>query len=416
VPLRLFFTGDTAGYLAPCGCELGQYGGIARRATYLKRVRRGDDLVVDLGNLVSGEGPTQEVVLAWSLEGLQTLGCDALVPGEGEIRLGRAFEDAVRARAAPRVVCANWLRADGSRVFEPWILKPLADGRTAALVGVAQPFAGAPSAYRISSAADAVRDAMKELAGRASVVVVAGALREDATRGLAAQFKDVALVVGGWATRGSPGVVETGGAPAMLVGEYAFYVGRVDLDASLVVHDARQAWLDESVPDDPDAAGIVARYKADVAQNGASFTTRLVASLREQKYVGSAPCMECHMNEFAVWTRSAHSHAMRTLAAKNAERDPQCVKCHLGDVPRQTWYDDAPPPDEKTLGVGCETCHGGGARHVEFARRGANADAVRALAPATREACVRCHVPPNATRFDFERDWRKIAHGRGVGK
>src|SRR5262245_2810461 len=81
VALRAFFTGDTAGFLAPCGCESGQYGGLARRATYLRAARRPGDLFVDLGNLVSGEGATQQAVLAYSLDGLVALRCDALVPG-----------------------------------------------------------------------------------------------------------------------------------------------------------------------------------------------------------------------------------------------------------------------------------------------------------------------------------------------
>jgi hypothetical protein len=98
---------------------------------------------------------------------------------------------------------------------------------------------------------------------------------------------------------------------------------------------------------------------------------------------------------------------MRTLAEKQASRDPQCVPCHLQDVP----HDPAAPLVTESLGIGCEACHGGAAHHVDLARRGSAAAAVRALAPATREACLRCHVPPNDVRFDFGAYWPKIAHG-----
>jgi len=416
VPLRTYFTGDTAGFLSPCGCQSGQYGGLARRATYLSRMRREGEVTVDLGNLVVGEGALQKAILAYSLEGLETLGYDALVPGEGEIRMGASFEDAVRGRKAPRVVCANLLRADGrSTVFEPWLLRTLRDGRTVAVVGVVEPFDGLPSAYVVTPARDAVRDAVARLAGKADVVVVAGALREDATRALAAEFRDVALVVGGWATVGSSGVVATSGAPAMLVGEYAEYVARVDFDEALRVCDARQAWLDERLPDDPDAAALVARYRAEISQEGGEFTRRLVASLREQSYVGSAACAECHAAESATWAASRHSHAMHTLAEKKESRNPQCVVCHLVDVPTLP-LDASHPPSTDRLGIGCEGCHGGGARHVELAKSGSKSEAVRALAPANRAACLRCHSPPNALHFDFDVDWPKIAHGRGAAK
>jgi len=422
-PLRLFLTGDTAGLLSPCGCEFGQYGGLARRATYLRGMRRPGDLAVDLGNLVVGEGPTQQVILAYSLDGLATLRYDAFVPGEGEVRMGAFFEDTVRGRVGPRVVCANLLRADdGEPVFEPWLFHRLPDGRTVAVIGVVEPFPGMPSRYRVAPIYDTVRVAMTGLRGKADVVVVAGALRKHETLALAAKLPDATLVAGGWASVGSDQIVKTAGAPAVMVGEHAEYVGRVEFDASLRVRDATQAWLDDGVPDDPEAALLVARYKAEISQQGGEFTGRLITSLREQSYVGSAACAECHAAESATWTASRHSHAMRTLVEKTAERNPQCIVCHLVDVPAialdftPSLLDKSVLAAPAALGVGCEACHGGGARHVDFARRGAKVDAVRALAPAGPTACLRCHVPPNATHFDFDADWPKIAHGRGAGK
>jgi len=417
VPICFFFTGDTSGVLWTCGCESGQYGGLARRATYVKRTMRPGDLAIDLGNLVAGEGPMQQAILQYSLESLTTLGYDVIVPGEREVRMGRVFEDAVRARPTLRVVCANLRReADGRPVFEPWLLHELPDGRIVAVVGVVEWFEDPPAPYKVTSAEDAVRDALTALSGKADVVVVAGSLRQQATISIASQFPEVALVVGGWATEGSRGVRTTTGAPAMLVGEYAWYVSRVEFDQTLRVSNARQAWLDKDVPDDPDAAALVARYKAEISKEAGDFSARLVTSLREQKYLGSAACAECHPAESASWAKSGHSHAMRTLASKQSERDPTCVVCHLVDVPPLAFDDTTPPQPVESLGIGCEACHGGGARHVEFARAGAKADAVRALAPAGAAACLRCHVPPNAMHFDFEHDWPKIAHGPGAAK
>jgi nitrate/TMAO reductase-like tetraheme cytochrome c subunit len=416
VPVCFFFTGDTSGVLWTCGCESGQYGGLARRATYVKRTMRPGDLAIDLGNLVAGEGPMQQAILAYSLESLTTLGYDAIVPGEREVRMSGAFEDAVRARTSLRVLCANLKRAsDGQPVFEPWLLHKLEDGRTLAVVGVVEWFEDPPAAYKVTSAEEAVREAIEALRGKADAVVVAGSLRQQATISIAAQFPELTLVVGGWATEGSKGVRTTTGAPAMLVGEYAWYVSRVELDNALKVRDARQAWLDKDVPDDPDAAALVARYKAEISQEAGDFSARLVASLREQKYLGSASCAECHPAEAAAWAQSGHSHAMQTLATKKSERDPTCIVCHLVDVPELVVDETKPAKPVEALGIGCEACHGGGARHVEFAREGAKADAVRALAPAGAAACLRCHVPPNAMHFDFEHDWPKIAHGPGAG-
>jgi nitrate/TMAO reductase-like tetraheme cytochrome c subunit len=205
--------------------------------------------------------------------------------------------------------------------------------------------------------------------------------------------------------------MRTAGAPMMLVGDFGWHVGRAELDGKLRVTDAWLAWLDAGVPDDADVAGIVARWQASVSQENADFADKLVAQFRVQKFAGSETCAACHAAEYAKWKASPHAHAMHTLAGKAADKDPSCIPCHLHDVPR----DAAAPVAVTSLGLGCEGCHGGAARHAELATRGSK-DAARALSPATREACLRCHHPPNSSHFDFDAYWPKIAHGRAAAK
>jgi hypothetical protein len=406
--MRLFAAGDTEGFLAPCGCEMAQYGGFARRAAYVRAVRRPGDLCVDLGNLLAADGPSPNLTTDAALEALRTLGCDAFVPAEAEIRRGAEFEAAAARRPDLRVVCANlYLAGTDTRVFAPWILHETRDGRTVAVVGVAAPFDGVAPCWRIGPLDEAVRSALAELRGRADAVIVAGGLEDDTAAALAANFRDLTLVVGGNSVRGSRHAQPTRGAPVMFVGDFGWHVGRVEFDEKFRLTDSWLAWLDNGVPDDADVAGIVARWQASVSEENAGFAEKLVDELRGQKFAGSESCASCHAAEYATWKASRHSHAMTTLAAKSADRDPSCVACHLHDVPR----DPAAAPVATSLGVGCESCHGGAARHVLLARR-ASSDAARALAPATRDACLRCHVPPNVTHFDFAEEWPKIAHGR----
>jgi hypothetical protein len=412
-PLRLFLTGATGGSLRPCGCESGQWGGLARRATYLRAARRDGDLTLDLGNLVPKDAPSHSFTLETALAGLETIGYDAILPGDSELLAGQEFEDALARHPGLRAICANLWRSGGSgRVYAPWLLHRTADGRTVAVIGVIEPFPDLPPQYRISPVADAVREALLELHGQADAVFVAGALREDDALALAAHFPQATLVIGGWTSESTGRVVRTAGAPAILVGDYAWYVGRVDFDPALKVANSWQAWLDEALPDDPDAAGLVARHDAAVSQEGGAFAQKLVLALRERGFVGSQACAECHEAETETWHASRHSHAMRTLVNKGSQRNPECISCHLMDVP----HDPAAPLDPDVLGLGCETCHGGAARHVELARSGSVAAAGEALAPATREACLRCHSPPNDTHFDFDRNWPRIAHGRAEAR
>lgn len=412
-PLRLFLTGATGGSLRPCGCESGQWGGLARRATYLRAARREGDLTLDLGNLVPSDAPSHAITLDTALAGLETIGYDAILPGDSELLVGEAFEEALARHPRLRAICANLHRGDGGgRVYEPWLLHRTADGRTVAVIGVIEPFSDLPPRYRITPVGEAVREALGELRGRADAVFIAGALREDDAIALAKEFPEATLVIGGWTSESTGRVVPTSGAPAMLVGDFAWYVGRVDFDPVLKVANSWQAWLDPAVPDDPDAAGLVARHDAAVSEEGGAFAEKLVVALRERGFVGSSACAECHRPEMDAWHASGHSHAMKTLVSKGSQRIPKCISCHLGDVPE----DPAAPLDPDVLGLGCETCHGGGARHVELARAGQNTASKGALAPATREACLRCHFPPNDTHFDFDEHWPKIAHGKSAGR
>jgi hypothetical protein len=405
--MRLFATGASAGFLGPCGCERSQYGGFARRAAYVRAFRRPGDLTLDLGNLLSPEGPSPVLTFDAALEALRTLGCDALVPAAGEIRRGEEFEACAKRQPALPVVCANLRRAgDGERPFAPWLLHRTKDGRTVAVIGVAEPFDEAPPRYRVDPPADAVRAAMTELAGRADAFVVAGGLGDDAATALADALPGVTLVVGGNSPEGARRVRTTAGAPVLHVGTFGWHVGRVEFDEAFRVTGSWLAWLDPGVPDDAEVAAIVARWQASVSDENAGFAEKLVAQFRQQKFAGSEACATCHEAEFATWKASRHAHAMATLATKGSERDPACIRCHLADVP----LDPKAAPAPLQMGLGCEGCHGGAARHAELAREGSKGSAL-ALSPAKREGCLRCHSPPNDTHFDFGHHWPKIAHG-----
>jgi 2',3'-cyclic-nucleotide 2'-phosphodiesterase (5'-nucleotidase family) len=408
---RAFFTADNEGFIAPCGCEASQYGGYARRATYLRHARRPGDLVVDLGNLVLRQSPVRKLAYEASVEGLAAQGYDVLVPGQCEFLAGDDFPNALAKAPGLHVVCANVRRADGSKLFDPWHLHSLEDGRTVALVGIVEPFAGLPDAFRAEAPFEAISRALTEIGGRADAVIVAGAMTDATVHALATRLP-VAVVVGGYTSRGTDGLVATENAPALAVGEFGWYVTRIDFDEHLGATDARQAWLDPEVPDDPDVAALVARAQAAMLATGEEYSAGLLAKLRSESFDGSASCAACHAAEYAVWSASGHAHAMQTLVVKKKERDPTCVSCHLGDLPPPAAPGQAAVP-VTSLGLGCETCHGGGRRHAELARENRLASSPK-LPRVTEETCLRCHFPPNDTHFEFAKKWPKIAHGRSA--
>jgi hypothetical protein len=66
----------------------------------------------------------------------------------------------------------------------------------------------------------------------------------------------------------------------------------------------------------------------------------------EAKFVGSERCGDCHQKAMKVWEASGHSHAFKTLVdEKNPslrQFDPECIQCHTVGFKYRTGYFDPP--------------------------------------------------------------------------
>lgn len=118
--------------------------------------------------------------------------------------------------------------------------------------------------------------------------------------------------------------------------------------------------------------------------------------------VGAAACAGCHVDEHAQWAGGPHAAAFRNLSAKNeaASRDVTCARCHA--TARSAPLDGSTLEALRTEdGVGCESCHGPGERHV-----------VSGGAPGTIEGlgddcpvCVIEAVCTNCHTREWDPDW-----------
>ena len=110
------------------------------------------------------------------------------------------------------------------------------------------------------------------------------------------------------------------------------------------------------------------------------------------KYVGVKMCSMCHKadktgNQFAIWQKSAHAGAYKTLTGekaaaiaktknlKNAAEASECLECHGAvDAKLVGTYDVKD-------GVQCETCHGPGSAYKTMATMKDKAKAIAAGLP-----------------------------------
>jgi peroxiredoxin len=129
-------------------------------------------------------------------------------------------------------------------------------------------------------------------------------------------------------------------------------------------------------------------------------------------YVGSESCRSCHEQQYALWAQSGHARAFDTLPAADRTK-AECVSCHVTGHEKEGGY---PAGGAPTAGVGCESCHGPGARHV--AEGATHKGDILALSDkcdscVILQICGSCHTEKWSPNFEFELEAHldKLRHG-----
>lgn len=147
--------------------------------------------------------------------------------------------------------------------------------------------------------------------------------------------------------------------------------------------------------DDAVKKQFLAYYKKVDDMNRKDFADRLPPPPAPNggAYAGIATCVPCHAAPKAVWDKTAHARAYKTLSDEFKEYNLDCVSCHV------TGYEEPGGSSvthvEKLKDVQCEVCHGPSSRHV--------ADPKHVHVPVPRpgtDHCTTCHHPPHVHSFD----------------
>jgi 2',3'-cyclic-nucleotide 2'-phosphodiesterase (5'-nucleotidase family) len=261
--LTVLFTGDSRGAVEPapeCACydkPVPMLGGLARRATYVQRVRAADPgvLLVDVGDTVAdpdgrADDPAQRRRVALALG---AMAYDAITPGPAEIAAAEpAWVDAL---GAP-LLAAN-LR--GAAILRQASALKTVGGVKVAMLGALSP-AALPADVRtslgveVAPAAEALRPRVAELRPDADLLAVLfhGSFAE--ARDLAAELDGVDLVVAGRRAALPHPSTRVGGALVVQAPPEGRQVGRIRLavagpgQVSLV--EEEQVTITEELADD----------------------------------------------------------------------------------------------------------------------------------------------------------------------
>ncbi len=135
-PAFVVVSGDTAGWIVPCGCATNQSGGLPRRGTLIRELRqRGEVLLLDVGGVAGGDSDYERAKFEAILAGTLRMGLAAQNIGAAEAALGPdALRDLAQRLNVP-FVSANVRDANG-RLLAPPIRFLKLSGRQIAVTGV----------------------------------------------------------------------------------------------------------------------------------------------------------------------------------------------------------------------------------------------------------------------------------------
>lgn len=389
-------SGDTQGYLSPCGCSSPMMGGIRRRASVIRSLaKQGQTTILENGGLVEGGGRQDQMKAETLTQTMADVGVTAINVGPSDAKLGPGGFQSITQLSGSRTVSLNISDPEahylgGSTIRDgPFLI----GGATDQPLALAGPIGVNP--VRLDDAVKQLVDEAKET-GLKPILMLQGS-HESAVR-LARSFPEIALIQ--YSSVGDPPVaIEMVGNTALATtGEHGKHLVRLSYHAGQF-QGYRSITLSPEIGDDPAASRFYAAYLRRVT--GEKLLDKLPRS-KTAAFAGSWTCGSCHGSATHTWKGSAHRIAYSTLQSLGHGRDPDCVSCHVvGLSSTKGFVSLAQTP--QFAGVGCESCHGPARDHVLRPK-------LNPLRRIDEKSCAGCHNPQNSPNFDFPSYWAKIKH------
>jgi hypothetical protein len=391
----VLIAGDMDGYLSPCGCTKPMTGGIRRLATAVKEMGpAGRTAFLVNGGLVSGQTRQDELKAETLAESLGIMGAAAINLSPSEAKLGSGLVASMDSLSGGKLICTSLEDSGGIRPAElarvgPFVVGGVVEHPEA----VSKPLRGKPRS--VDEAVRFLVEAARESHG-VPLLLLNGSLAE--AKAIAANHTELALIVYSAAGDPPPTPVRVGSCVLLTSGEFSKHVIRVHWRDGRIV-DYASVSLGEDYANDPPVSTCYRFYLSRVDREGLLDQE---PRLPTAAFAGSAKCAPCHAQAYALWKASGHAHALKDLEAEGESRDPDCVRCHVTGLDSTVGFVSR-VRTPALADVGCEACHGPGAKHV--------ADPGAAKLPKVhRTACARCHDLGHSPGFVFPNFWRRISH------
>lgn len=272
--ITILYTGETHAMLYPCNCPKEPDGGVSRRASLIKELRKNNPntLLLDSGGFFAGglmDEYTQNTQLDMqrtlvNLKAIELMGYDALNIGDDEFNFGRDFFEEHIGKAKSRFISSNLQSAKVS----PYFIKEVA-GVKIGIIGITPLFASQKAAgLKIIEPKIALKETIKELKRqKVDIIILLSHQGENEDLNL---IKDSAgvdiLIIGHSRSREEP-FVKIGSTLVVRPSWQGRRLGKISLalkDNKIADYRIEELRLSDKISDDADILSILPRCFSDV--------------------------------------------------------------------------------------------------------------------------------------------------------
>ena len=415
--LIVLYTGSTEGHLEPCGCFIGQSGGLPRRATAISSIRAEgfSPLVVDLGSILPAQEsemkqggqliaaslenavaktqsvdevhPLDELRTKKVLESMRLLKYEALVPSEADMVFGEAFITDTLARQEFPLLTTN-VEGLGSNA-RSILMKTVGDKKVAVL--------GLSSLPLQDTNLTVLDRLLPEIQKQADFIVILSNLSPEVNRTIAENHQNISAIL----SHETGETEKVGNVLLTYSGSNGETLGALLLSTGDTLGvSAQQIALTKEVKDDTQIRELLQDFYKEVADNphlqvGGErlFSDEALEQDILSGYVGSQACATCHRKEFDQWSHTSHATAFNTLLTVGKQFYSECVSCHVTGFRYETGYQIGNQERKHLAEVGCETCHGPGKQHITTPLT------TNIRGEVKNQVCLECHTSSHSPGF-----------------
>jgi len=274
----ILFTGNTRGYLETCGCFKGQSGGVARRATVIKRLRRKIPiLLVDAGGILQGDEPLDRLRTEVYLKCMRKMGYDAICPEGDEIDL--------LSRSSITLISTN-IHATAT---VPSVIKQIG-GVQIGILGLSKP----EGAYSEEMLITPLQKELSRIRKEADIVLLLSNLSTSEIREVAGRARGIDYII----SSESGDREKIGDTHLLFSSPKGEKLGFLAVKLPSMKTSSGSILLGDDVPDDQEIRSILNQFYRTVAQDRGFQRGGKLRSLNGNRYIGSEECRSCHADEY----------------------------------------------------------------------------------------------------------------------